>query len=169
MKPWCVDCWTGKDQSSSYFSVLAHTFLYWKENLHNQGVNSHEQWHKFSKLISQSAQISPLYLHFFQKLKFYTLGNEDYSRKLFRLWQLSLSNVLMTRYETSLRIQEQSPQGFHGRVYRNHNSLWVFKILIWSFLDCWIDMKWYGNSPAVRWNLQNNNILVLYIHLISII
>ena len=30
-------------------------------------------------------------------------------------------------------------------------------------------MKWYGNSLAVRWNLQNNKVLVLYILLISII
>ena len=134
MEPWCVGCWTGKDQSSSYFSVLVHTFLCWKENLHNQGVNSHERWHKISKLISQSALISQLYLHFFQKLKYYTLRNKVYSRKLFKLWQLLLSNLMMRHYEASLRIQEQSPQGFHGWVYRNHNSLSVFKILIWLIL-----------------------------------
>ena len=153
MKPWCVDCWTGKDQSSSYFSVLAHTFLYWKENLHNQGVNSHEQWHKISKLTSQSALISQLYLHFFQKLKYYTLGNKDYSRKLFSLWQLSLSNLLMRRYEASLRIQEQGPQGFHGRVYRNHYSLRVFKILIWLISDYWIHnySRYYGPKIPLYW------------------
>ena len=138
MELWCVGCWTGKDQSSSYFSLLVHTFLYWKENLHNQGVNSHEQWHKISKLISQSALISRLYLHFFQKLKFYTLRDKDYSKTLSRLWQLSLSNLLMRRYEACLRIHEQSPLEFHGQVYRNHNSLRVFKILIWLILDCWI-------------------------------
>ena len=146
MEPWCVGCWTVKDQSSSYFSVLVLTFLYLKENLHNQGVNSHERWHKISKLISQTALISQLYLHFFEKLKYYTLGNKDYSRKLFRLWQLSLSNLLMRRYEAFLRIKEQSPQGFHGRVYRNHNSLSVFKTLIWLILDCWIHncSSYYG-------------------------
>ena len=146
MGPWWVGCCTGKDQSSSYFSVLVHTFLYWKENLHNQCVDSHERWHKISKLISQSVLISQLYLHFFQKLKYYTLGNKDYSKKLFRLWQLSLSNLLMRCYEASLRIQKQSPQGFHGRVYRNHNSLRVFKILIWLILDCWIHnySSYYG-------------------------
>ena len=146
MEPWCVGCWTGKDQSLSYFSVLVHTLLCWKENLHNQGVNRHERWHKISKLISQSAQISQLYLHFFQKLKYYTLGNKDYSRKLFRLWQLALWNQLMRCYDASLGIQEQSPQGFHGRVYRNHNSLRVFKILIWLVLDCWIHnySSYYG-------------------------
>ena len=153
MEPWCVGCWTGKDQSSSYFSVLVHTFLCWKENLHNQGVNSHERWHKISKLISQSALISQLYLHFFQKLKYYTLGNKDYSRKLFSLWQLSLSNLLMRRYEASLRIQEQGPQGFHGRVYRNHYSLRVFKILIWLISDYWIHnySRYYGPKIPLYW------------------
>ena len=134
----CVGCWAGKDQSSNYFSVFVDTFLYWKENVHNQGVNSHERWHKISKFISRSALISHLYLAFFQKLKYYTLGNKDYSRTLFRLWQRSLSNVLMRHYETSPRIQEQSPQGFHGLIYRNQTSLRVFKTLIWLILDCWI-------------------------------
>ena len=142
----CVGCWAGKDQSSNYFSVFVDTFLYWKEYLHNQGVNSHERWHKISKLISQSALISQLYLAFFQKLKYYTFGNKDYSRTLFRLWQLSLSNVLMRHYETSLRIQEQSPQGFHGLVYRNQTSLRIFKTLIWLIFDCWIHnySSYYG-------------------------
>ena len=146
MEPWCVGCWAGKDQSSNYFSVFVDTFLYWKEYLHNQGVNSHERWHKISKLISQSALISQLYLALFQKLKNYTLGNKDYSRTLFRPWQLSLSNVLMRHYETSLRIQEQSPQGFHGLVYRNQTSLRVFKTLIWLIFDCWIHnyFSYYG-------------------------
>ena len=36
-----------------------------------------------SKLISQSTLISQLYLHFFQKLKYYTWGNKNYSSKLF--------------------------------------------------------------------------------------
>ena len=40
-----------------------------------------EKWHVM--LFSQSALIPQLYLHFFQKLKYYTLGNKDYSRKLF--------------------------------------------------------------------------------------
>ena len=34
-------------------------------------------------LFSQSALFPQLYLHFFQKLKYYTLGNKDYSKKLF--------------------------------------------------------------------------------------
>ena len=34
-------------------------------------------------LFSQSALIPQLYLHFFQKLKYYTFGKKDYSRKLF--------------------------------------------------------------------------------------
>ena len=34
-------------------------------------------------LFFQSALIPQLSLHFFQKLKYYTLGNKDYSRKLF--------------------------------------------------------------------------------------
>ena len=39
-----------------------------------------ERWHIM--LFSQSALIPQLCLHFFQKLKYYTLGNNDYSRKL---------------------------------------------------------------------------------------
>ena len=81
--PWYVGCQAGKDQSSSYFSVLAHTYLYLNENLHNQEVNSLEWWCKISKLIFQSALLSQLYLQFSQKLKYYTLGNKDHSRKLF--------------------------------------------------------------------------------------
>ena len=34
-------------------------------------------------LFSQSALIPQLCLHFFQKLKYYTLGDNDFSRKLF--------------------------------------------------------------------------------------
>ena len=34
-------------------------------------------------LFSHSALIPQLFLHFFQKLKYYTLGNKDYSAKLF--------------------------------------------------------------------------------------
>ena len=40
-----------------------------------------ERWHIM--LFSQSALIHQLCLHFFQKLEYYTLGNKDYSRKLF--------------------------------------------------------------------------------------
>ena len=42
-------------------------------------------------LFSQSVLISQLCLHFFQKLKYYTLVNEDYSRKLF--WAVVAVNV----------------------------------------------------------------------------
>ena len=44
-------------------------------------LTSSERWHKV--LFSQSALIPQLSLHSFQKLKYYTLGNEDYSTKLF--------------------------------------------------------------------------------------
>ena len=40
-----------------------------------------ERWHVM--LFSQSALIPQLCLHFFQKLKYYSLGNKDYSKKLF--------------------------------------------------------------------------------------
>ena len=42
-------------------------------------------------LFSQSALIPQLYLHFFQKLKYYTFGKKDYSRKLF--WVAVAINV----------------------------------------------------------------------------
>ena len=42
-------------------------------------------------LFSQSSLISELFLSFFQKLKYYTLENEDYSRKLF--WVVVAVNV----------------------------------------------------------------------------
>ena len=42
-------------------------------------------------LFSHLALIPQLYLHFFQKLKYYTLGNKDYSRKLF--WVAVAVNV----------------------------------------------------------------------------
>ena len=40
-----------------------------------------ERWHIM--LFSQSTLIPQLCLHFFQKLKYYALGNKDYSKKLF--------------------------------------------------------------------------------------
>ena len=41
--------------------------------------------------MTYKAVISQLCLHFFQKLKYYTLGNKDYSRKLF--WVAVAINV----------------------------------------------------------------------------
>ena len=41
----------------------------------------------------------------------------------------------MRHCQAPLRIQEQSPQGFHGQFYRNPTSLRVFKALIWLILD----------------------------------
>ena len=48
-----------------------------------------ERWHIM--LLFQSALIPQLCLHFFQKLKCYTLGNNDYSRKL--IWVALAINV----------------------------------------------------------------------------
>ena len=150
MEPWCVGCWTGKDQSSSYFSVWVHTFLYWKENLHNQGVNSHEQWHKISKLFSQSALISQLYLHFFQKLKYYTLGNKDccsgFDSCHCQIYWWDAMRSLLESKNKALR-------GSIGRVYRNHYSLRVFKILIWLISDYWIHnySRYYGPKIPLYW------------------
>ena len=96
---------------------------------------------------------SQLYLYFLKKSNYCNLGNKGFSRKLFRLWQLSLSNLLMRCYEASLRIQQQSPQGFHEHVYRNHTSLGLFNTLIWLFLDCWIHnyFSYYGPSISLYW------------------
>ena len=44
---------------------------------------------------------------------------------------------LETLYKLCGRAQEQSPGRFHGRVCRNHTSLWVsIKALTWLTLDC---------------------------------
>ena len=44
---------------------------------------------------------------------------------------------LETLYKLCGRVQEQSPVRFHGRVCRNHTSLWVsIKALTWLTLDC---------------------------------
>ena len=53
-------------------------------------------------------------------------------------WLSILMQVrLETLYNLCRRVQEQSPGGFHGRVCRNHTSLWVFiKALTWLTLDC---------------------------------
>ena len=52
-------------------------------------LTSHERWNIM--LFSHSALIPQLCLHFFQKLKYYTLGNKDYSAKLF--WVAVAINV----------------------------------------------------------------------------
>ena len=148
VEPWCVGCWAGKTQSSSYFSVVVHTFLSLKENLITRVLIAMNDHIKFQILFPKSyfSLNCQLYLHFLEKSKHYNLGNKGFSRKLFRLWQLSLSNLLMRRYEASLRIQQQSPQGFHERVYKNHTCLGVFNTLIWLILDCWIHnySSYYG-------------------------
>ena len=52
-------------------------------------LTSTEIWHII--LFSHSALILPLCLHFFQKLKYYTLENKDYSWKLF--WVVAAISV----------------------------------------------------------------------------
>ena len=77
-----------------------------------------ERWHIM--LFSQSALIPQLCLHFFQKLKYYTLGNKDYSRKLF--WVAVAINVNAKEVKRTV-----SPL-VKARVFIN--------ALIWLILDC---------------------------------
>ena len=77
-----------------------------------------ERWHIM--LFSQSALIHQLCLHFFQKLEYYTLGNKDYSRKLF--WVVVAINVNAKEVKRTV-----SPL-VKARVFIN--------ALIWLILDC---------------------------------
>ena len=77
-----------------------------------------ERWHIM--LFSQSALIPQLCLHFFQKLKYYTLGNKDYSRKLF--WVAVAINVNAKEVKGTVSLLVKT------RVFIN--------VLIWLILDC---------------------------------
>ena len=77
-----------------------------------------ERWH--IKLFFQSALIPQLCLHFFQKLKYYTLGNKDFSRKLF--WVAVAINVNTKEVKSTV-----SPL-VKARVFIN--------ALTWLILDC---------------------------------
>ena len=69
-------------------------------------------------LFSQSALIPQLCLHFFQKLKYYTLENKDYSRKLF--WVAINVNAKEVKGTGSPLVK--------AKVFIN--------ALIWLILDC---------------------------------
>ena len=71
-------------------------------------------------LFSQSALIPQLCLHFFQKLKYNTLENKDYSRKLF--WVAVAANV------NAKEVKDTPSPLVKTRVFIN--------ALIWLILDC---------------------------------
>ena len=71
-------------------------------------------------LFSQSALIPQLCLHFFQKLKYYTLGNKNYSRKLFLVAVAINVNAKEFKRTVSPLVK--------ARVFIN--------ALIWLILDC---------------------------------
>ena len=77
-----------------------------------------ERWHIM--LFSQSALIPQLYLHFFQKLKYYTLGNKEYYRKLFRAVLAINVNAKKVKGTVNPLVK--------GSVFVNG--------LIWLILDC---------------------------------
>ena len=60
-----------------------------------------------SMLISQSALISELYLHFFQKLKYYTLRNKGYSRKNFYALVTVIVNAANVRSTVKLFVESE--------------------------------------------------------------
>ena len=77
-----------------------------------------ERWHVM--LFSQSALIPQLCLHFFQKLKYYTLGKKDYSRKLF--WRAVAINVNSKKFKgTAISLAKI-------RVFIN--------AFVWFIIDC---------------------------------
>ena len=77
-----------------------------------------ERWHIM--LFSQSALIPQICLFFFQKLKYYILGNNDYSRKLF--WVAVAINVNAKEVKGTVSVLVKV------RVFIN--------VLIWLILDC---------------------------------
>ena len=66
-------------------TLIFRLFLFKQTNYITSVLTRPERWHIM--LFSQSALIPQLCLHFFQKLKYYTLGYKDYSRKLFSEWR----------------------------------------------------------------------------------
>ena len=99
--------------------ILIFRLLLFKQTTYISRVLTRpERWHIM--LFSQSALIPQLYLHFFQKLKYYTLGNKDYSRKLF--WVAVAINVNAKEVKITVRPLVK------GRVFIN--------ALIWLILDC---------------------------------
>ena len=99
--------------------TLIFKLLSFKQITYITGVLTRsERWHIM--LFSQSALIPQLRLHFFQKLKYYTLGNKDYSRKLF--WVAVAINVNAKEVKRTV-----SPL-VKARVFIN--------ALIWLILDC---------------------------------
>ena len=96
------------------FSLL----LFKKTTYVTRVLTNPERWHIM--LFSQSALIPQLCLHFFQKLKYYTLGNKDYSRKLF--WVVVAVNINAKKVK--------------GTVSLLVNARGFIKALIWLILYC---------------------------------
>ena len=71
-------------------------------------------------LFSQSTLTPQLWLHYFQKVKYYTLGNKDYSRKLF--WVVVAINV--------------NAKEVKGTVSTLVKARLFINALIWLILDC---------------------------------
>ena len=86
---------------------------------------------RYIKLFFQSALISQLCLHFFQKLKYNIFGKKDYSLKLFwvavtiKVNTDEVKDTVITLGERNKGTKEQSSCGFHWRISRNHTSLRV--------------------------------------------
>ena len=99
-------------------TVIFKLLLFKQKTYIRRVLTRPERWHIM--LFSQSALIPQLYLHFFQKLKYYTLGNKDYYRKLFRVALAINVNAKKVKGTVSPLVK--------GSVFING--------LIWLILDC---------------------------------
>ena len=99
-------------------TLIFRPLLFKKTTYVTRVLTRPERWHIM--LFSQSALIPQLCLHFFQKLKYYTLGNKDYSRKLF--WVVVAINVSAKEVKSTISSLVKA------RVF--------IKVLIWLILDC---------------------------------
>ena len=77
-----------------------------------------------SILISQSALISELYQHFFQKLKYYTLRKKSYSRKLFYALVTVIVNAANVRSTVKLFVESEK-KTIRGSVDKSAETILV--------------------------------------------
>ena len=75
-------------------------------------------------LISQSALISELYQHFFQKLKYYTLRKKSYSRKLFYALVTVIVNAANVRSTVKLFVESEK-KTIRGSVDKSAETILV--------------------------------------------
>ena len=99
-------------------TLILRLLLFKQINCITRVLTRPERWHIM--LFSQSALIPQLCLHFFQKLKYYTLGNKDYSRKLF--WVAVAVNI------NAKEVKGTVSHLIKTRVFING--------LIWLIVDC---------------------------------